>query len=431
MQFEKLLQQSLIWRGFYFTAILLLNIILSRYLQAAGAGWVYFLTNLFSLFILIGSFNFDSGFSFYGANKSISFSALSWLGIVVAIVGSLILFPALRYYFIYFPVSGVPTNTAVSYGVYYAVGVILANLFSVLFYAKHNFVTPNICLGTINFLLCGIVYYLGKTHTQTSTVVNTYFIFFTIQGIALAALFFIENKLFSSFQLPTILQFRWLFKYSLVALAGNFIFFMVYRIDFWFVEHYRSQTELGNYIQASKMGQMLLIIPQILASVIFPQTAEGLNEETIKKNIFIISRLLIQLFILLVILAALLGKLGFKYVFGTSFSIMHIPFLLLLPGILMLAILTLFSAYFGGKNMVKVDVTGATIALVFMISGNLLFTNRFGINAAAIISTISYSINLVYSLFIFFKKEKSFMLIDFLRWSKDDYRWAKQLIIKK
>jgi O-antigen/teichoic acid export membrane protein len=429
MQFEKLLQQSLIWRGFYFTAVLLLNIVLSRYLQAAGAGWVYFLTNLFSLYVLVGSINLDSGFTFYGANKTIPYPALAWFGLLVTLLASLLLIPVFKYYFFHNPIATVPISRTVSYGAYYTVGIILGNLFTVLFYAQKNFSTPNICLGIINYLLVGLIIYLSKTHAETATIVNIYFIFFTVQGVVLAVVFFWQNN-FYSFQLPSLPQFRLLLKYSLIAMAGNFIFFLVYRIDFWFVEHYRTQAELGNYIQASKIGQMLLIVPQILASVVFPQTAEGLNEKTIKQNILIISRLMIQLFLVLIVLAFFFGKLVFVTVFGSTFYSMHLPFLLLLPGILALAILTLFSAYFGGSNRIKVNVFGAAVALVSMVVGNYFFTFRYGIVAAAIISSISYSINLFFSLYIFFKTEKSFSMIDFFRWGIEDYRWVRQLLMK-
>ena len=46
-------------------------------------------------------------------------------------------------------------------------------------------------------------------------------------------------------------------RYSLFALMANLIYFLVNRIDYWFVEHYCSAEDLGNYIQASKLAQML------------------------------------------------------------------------------------------------------------------------------------------------------------------------------
>ena len=59
-------------------------------------------------------------------------------------------------------------------------------------------------------------------------------------------------------------------RYSLVALLANGIYFLVNRIDYWFVQYYCTAKDLGNYIQASKLGQMMLILPSILGSTLFP-----------------------------------------------------------------------------------------------------------------------------------------------------------------
>ena len=59
-------------------------------------------------------------------------------------------------------------------------------------------------------------------------------------------------------------------RYSLFALVANLVYFLVNRIDYWFVEYYCSQKDLGNYIQASKIAQMLVILPAILGSTLFP-----------------------------------------------------------------------------------------------------------------------------------------------------------------
>ena len=105
---------------------------------------------------------------------------------------------------------------------------------------------------------------------------------------------------------------------------------------------------------------------------------------------------------------------------------MNLPFLLLLPGIFSLSVLTLFSAYYGGNNKLIVDVKGAGIALVFVVTSNCIFTQKFGLSAAAIISTIGYTINLWYSTFIFFKSEKDHSIKDFFCWKKSDYQLIKE-----
>ena len=426
MQFEKIIKPGLIWRGFQFSAILFLNVVLSRYLQAAGAGWVYFLTNFFSLSVLVGSFNIDSAYIYFSANKGLPKVALSWFGLAFTIIVSLLLIPVFYVYFTYNSIHNVSISNTIVYGEYYTFGIILTNLFAGMFFAQRDYFSPGLSTGLVNFALSFYIIYLDKTHVPYMQVVNTYFLFFTFQGTIVAIIYFIKNNIFLSFEFPTLLQLSKLFKYSMIAFTAALFYFLVCRIDYWFVERYRSPAELGNYIQASKMGIMLLIIPQILASVILPQIAEGSNKEFITKNILIISRLLIQFFIILMALDIFFGQAVFSIVFGKSFYMMNLPFLLLLPGILSLSILTLFSAYFGGNNRLKVDVVGAGIALIFVVSCNCIFTQKYGMAAAAIISSIGYTINLGYSTFIFFRTEKEHSIKDFFSWKRTDYQLIKE-----
>ena len=431
MTLNKLLQQSLLWRGFCFITLLVVNVLLSRFLHSDGGGRIYYLTNFFSMILLLASLSMESGYTFYASSLKIDQHKLAWFSILwTAFVGMIVALLVNTYFYKLSGTNSFTKEEYLHYSLEYICGILLMNYFSVLFFAQKNYFLPNLLIGIINILLTILVIVASKTALSPSIVIHSYFISVLLDGVVIAVAFIWINKSYRTISLPTSAEFKILLCYSILALAGNFIFFLVYRIDFWFVEHYRTQTELGNYIQASKLGQMLLIIPQILASVVFPQTAQGLNEMRIKQNILIISRLLMQFFLVLIVLAYLFGKTVFVSVFGITFYSMHLPFLLLLPGILALAILTLFSAYFGGSNRVKVNVAGASIALVFMVAGNYFFTFKYGMVAAAIISSISYAINLFFSLYVFFKTDISFSLLDFFRWKKADYLWVKQLVVK-
>src|SRR3954451_23686588 len=91
MNFKKLLAQSIIWRGLYFFSVLLVNVFLSRYLQAAGTGDIYFLTVIFSFMQTVLGLSFDAGITYFASaqiiqrNKLIRFAGLwrIFTGIVI------------------------------------------------------------------------------------------------------------------------------------------------------------------------------------------------------------------------------------------------------------------------------------------------------------------------------------------------------------
>ena len=211
---------------------------------------------------------------------------------------------------------------------------------------------------------------------------------------------------------------------------ANLVFFLVYRIDFWFVKANCNADDLGNYIQASKLGQMLLIIPQIIASAIFPQTATGNYAESIVSAIKSLSRLLLQLFLVIITIVALFGKVVFIALFGSSFSIMYLPVLLLLPGIFFLCNLALISAFFGGKGKVQVNLYGAVLALIVVLTGNILMLKHYSILVAAIVSTIGYGVNYSYAVSQF-RKHASFNMMEIFKWNKEDWIWLIKMLRKK
>jgi O-antigen/teichoic acid export membrane protein len=204
---------------------------------------------------------------------------------------------------------------------------------------------------------------------------------------------------------------------------------MVYRIDYFFVNSSPVCTaaDLGNYIQVSKLGQMMLVVPQIIASVVFPRTASSIDKTALNSAILVMARLLSQFYLVVFIVIALAGNWIFVTVFGESFNKMQIPMLIVMPGIFALSVLALLSAFFSGKGKVSVNVRGAMLGLICMIIGDYLLVPRYGIIAAAAVSTLSYSVNVGYSLLQFYH-DHSISWVEFIRWRKNDYNWLFHIL---
>jgi O-antigen/teichoic acid export membrane protein len=434
MTFEKLLQQSLVWRGFYFITVLLVNVVLSRFLQADGAGWIYYITNFFSLILLIASLSMESGFTYFSSNNTISKNKFAWFSIVWTAFVAVLTFAFISIYFLKLKtLNQYETNQYILYALTYICGILLINFFTVLFYVQSNFFLPNIIMGILNMVLCVFIYYVSTQPDNYVKVVNGYFIVMFLQGVFLAITFLIKNKSFGSISIPNTIEFKQILRYSLIALAGNLVFFFVYRIDYWFVR-YNTQScspeDLGNYIQASKLGQLMLVIPQIMASAIFPQTASGALRSDVNKSILVLFRLFFIVFLLGIIFVAITGNWLFPFVFGSTFNNVTIPLLLLLPGIFGIAVLVLLSAYFSGKGKVSINVKGAIWALVVVVIGDIIFIPKYGIYAAAIVSAVGYLVNLAYAMWHFFK-DYQLTLAELFSFNVQDWVWAKNMLFNK
>ena len=136
------LKQSIIWRGFYFITLLLVNIVLSRFLKAEGAGVIFYLANLFSFGVLIFSFNLDGGFTFFSSSKLIKHHQLANLAVVWTIFFGLVTYFFLPIYFSKFDeFVFTEVNKASINGLYYIVGILLFNFFT----AKKSMIFSTLC----------------------------------------------------------------------------------------------------------------------------------------------------------------------------------------------------------------------------------------------------------------------------------------------
>jgi len=426
MKFKNLLAQSLAWRSVYYISLLILNIIISRHLMADGAGRLFYLTNLIAFIQLFLGLTLENSLTYFGASGKITSAALFWFSLCWCVLIGIILFlltflSAARYSFF---------KDSFFYAFTYIIGLTLANFMSAMFYVKKNFFLPSILSSLLNLALGALIIMSGNALDEK--IIQLYFGLFISHGLLTTVAYTFYDKKVYSISLPSYQDTKNLLRFALLSLTANIVFFLVYRIDYWFVKNSPVCTavDLGNYIQASKLGQMLLIVPQIIASVIFPQTASGFERETVNNTITIISRLFSQCFLLLLIISLFVGKWFFPFVFGYSFTEMYWPFIFLLPGIFSLSVLTLLSAYFSGKGKIKVNIAGAFFSLLLVAVGNYFFIPVYGINAAAIISTVGYSAGMLYSMYCFYKDYKV-NFAGFFKWRLTDYYWLMDALKKK
>jgi O-antigen/teichoic acid export membrane protein len=160
--------------------------------------------------------------------------------------------------------------------------------------------------------------------------------------------------------------------------------------------------------------------------VVFPITAGG-QKESIEKLLMLLSRSIFLLYLVTCVFLALTGKWLFPYVFGQSFNAMYKPFLWLIPGILSLSGIYTLAAYFAGKNKVKVNVIGAVYAMIVIVAGDIIFIPKYGIGAAAIVSSVGYMVYQVYIVAVF-KKEHQIAVADFFIFKLSDWIQIKKTV---
>lgn len=424
MNFKKLLAQSIVWRSIYFVTLFLVNVFLSQYLQAEGIGKVYYISNTFSLLQLIAGCCLESGITYFAAGKLIPANKLLWLCILWTLVVMAAFMFLLTGYLHISSASQIKNFNIPLYALCFITGLLLTNYGTCLFYAKGNFYIPNaIMAGTnLSFIIFIVIALVGGRLALVSTVLNYYFFMLLAQGVLVMAAYIFYTKSYKQIQLPAWHDTKKFYRYSLGILAANILFFFVYRVDYYFVHASPASTpaDLGNYIQVSKLGQMLIVLPQIIASAVYPQMSSGINRAEVSAAVMLMARVFSFIFLIIFIGVAAVGKWVFPFVFGNSFQQMQLPLLLLLPGVFCLSVLVIMASYFSGKGNVRISIYAALAALVVVLVGDYFLVPVYGIYAAAFVSTIGYAVNLGYYVWQF-KKDYQLSVAQFFKWRKSDW----------
>ena len=428
MQASKTLFQSILWRGLYYVTVFIINILIARHFQAATSGSIYYISSIYSFILLFVSFSIESGITYFVASEKIAANKLFGFAIFWSLITGVIIFLLLSF-FTKFNYGGIDERLLFISSITFICGNLLTAYCTGIFYAKNDFLLPNLVSIIITLALILILPYNGRSIVEGINDNNYFYLYFgsfLLQGICLAVVIFskyikINRQWFLSGE-----EFRSLFRYCMMAYLANIIFFLLYRIDYWFVEKYCTPVQLGNYIQVSKLGQMFFILPTILASVVFPLTAGG-QREKVNSLLTMLSRTILWLYAAVCVVLLLTGKWLFPFIFGNDFTEMYQPFALLMPGILSLSGLFSLTAYYAGKNKMKVNITGSLLALVVIIIGDSIFIPVYGINAAALISSLGYIIYQLYVLIVF-NKEYQTRIIEFFIFKMVDWKNMKKIL---
>ncbi len=400
---RKALMDSFLWRGIYFATTLLLNICIVRIYEASQSGWIYFISNNFYLVLLIGGLSLDSSVTYFSASKQISHSKLALFSLT---------WPLLVSFFSMLCTGFLIYNNYISSdyifllvaGAAYTLGISMTNFFTSLFYARHNFAMPNIYMSIVNICIIILIPFFAKGYwgLNKHQFLYIYFIQFIIQGVGLAFIYLKNCAPIQGLQYPNSDEYKKLFRFAFIALSANIAYYLIYRIDYLFVEAWCSAKSLGNYVQASKMGQFLLIFPSIISSTVYPHSAKENNPKLVKFILQMLN-LFCVLYLFIFMVSYFVSHPLFVWIYGGTFDEMYLPFIILIPGILFLSMHTIMAAYFGGKNKPFYNVISTSIGLVVVVIGDLFLIKPFGIAGAAFVSTLGYTTSFCVSLYLFFK----------------------------
>ncbi len=380
--------------------VFLVTVLLSRLAGPEGYGLFSLLLINVSFFNLLTTLGSDAAITFKSASgkmemkKTISFIQLVVFFQICCLAG----FEAFHFIwkgkFWFFAAGRMQWAWA---GLIFFISISLVDKYAALLHGLQLYTLSNKIILTVNMVLLAVM--TGLWAFGPSINSDTYILMFiaaqAIQAMAVMVLF--HRRYHRSF-VSSMLNRREVstfISYGSIAFLVNLVQFLAYRFDFWIVDIYQSQTEVGLYALAVRLAQLFWVLPLLYASIIFPLSSnrkELFNHQQLALLVRLINAVNIAAALLLSILASWL----LPFIFGSAYEQTVLPFQILLPGVILFSIATVLAAYFAGTGDLRTNLFGSVICTVTILGLDLLLIPNEGIAGAAVASSIGYAVTTIY-----------------------------------
>ncbi|MEK6283086.1 MAG: oligosaccharide flippase family protein [Acidobacteriota bacterium] len=176
---------------------------------------------------------------------------------------------------------------------------------------------------------------------------------------------------------------RYGLKFHTSILAGALMF----RADLLVVNHFRGPAEAGVYSVASQVAMMLMLLPGVIATLLFPRVTAEQDEGG--ETTALVTRHT-ALVMLLICVAAVGLSVIFPALYGPAFSDATVQLLVLLPGVYLIGLESVLVQHFNAIGLPP----AIPLFWLLTLSVNLLLVFAlvpgFGARGAAVASTVSY-----------------------------------------
>ncbi len=183
--------------------------------------------------------------------------------------------------------------------------------------------------------------------------------------------------------------------------------FLLIRIDLLMVKSKLGATGAGYYSIAGTVADYLFLLPVAVGAILFPRLSAMPNDQQ-KRALTLKAAASTGLGLLaLLLILGLSANWAVPFLFGKAFTPAVLPILLLLPGILFLGLEVVLVQYLNSCGFPVNVVALWIVATALNVGANLWTIPRYGINGAAVVSSISYLFVLLGVIWITFTRREA------------------------
>jgi antigen flippase len=185
--------------------------------------------------------------------------------------------------------------------------------------------------------------------------------------------------------------------FGLRAYSTALFTYLVLRVDLLMVQYMQGSTAAGQYSVAVGLGEMIVLIPTVVATIMFPRLSAIADRRIQHAATFRTAALMGLAATVLVLPAAVFAGTAIRLLYGEAFDPALPAFLWLLPGLVFLSVHTILMAYFLAIGTPFVALVAPLVGLSINVVLNVLLIPTVGFVGASVSSTLAYGVMLAIS----------------------------------
>jgi O-antigen/teichoic acid export membrane protein len=192
------------------------------------------------------------------------------------------------------------------------------------------------------------------------------------------------------------------FKFGLKQHLGSIFQLLNYRLDLLIIAALLTSMEVGQYSVSVVIAETIWYIPGSLGQVLYPKTASSDIKAANTFTPLVCKTNILLTFIAVLILYGISGII-IPWLFTSEFYPSVMALKLLLPGTFFLGISKVLGSDLSGRGLPQYSTYASLVSLIFTVIFDFLLIPHFGINGAALASSISYMISALIITYLFIR----------------------------
>jgi O-antigen/teichoic acid export membrane protein len=185
-----------------------------------------------------------------------------------------------------------------------------------------------------------------------------------------------------------------LFSFSFLIYLTNLLAFFTYKVDIWFLEFYKGSSSVGVYSLSVMFAQIVWLIPNAISSIHLAEIVSNKTDHQIKITLLSL-KISFYSALLIGILIYLFSYFFIVSIFGEKFNNVPNIILILFIGVIPFSSMPIISSYLAGVNNYKNNFIISFVVCFITFLLDIFLIPIYGLNGAAIASSISYILGAV------------------------------------